>query len=77
MAATLSATGRKKKLLEVDAGVIAGVVAAEACAGISLVLICLRQKPLGPIHWGLMAVNVTAIVMIGIGEMTMMFMGRG
>jgi hypothetical protein len=39
MAAILSAAGRKKKILEADAGIVAGVVAAEVCAGIGIVLI--------------------------------------
>ena len=77
MAGILQSTGRKKKVLEVDAGVVAGVVVAEACAGISIVLICMRRKPLGPVHWGLVAVNVTAIVIIGACELLVMFMGLG
>ncbi len=76
MAGILFSAGRKKKVLEVDAGIIAGVVAAEACAGISIVLICMRRKPLGPVHWGLVAINVTTIVVVGIAELTIMFMGR-
>lgn len=76
MAGILFSAGRKKKVLEVDAGIVAGVVAAEACAGISIVLICIRRKPLGAVHWGLVAINVTTIVVVGIAELTIMFMGR-
>ena len=76
MAGILFSAGRKKKLLEVDAGIVAGVVAAEACAGISIILICMRRKPLGPVHWGLVAANVTSIVVIGVAELAVMFMGR-
>ena len=76
MAGILFSAGRKKKVLEVDAGIVAGVVAAEACAGISIVLICMRRKPLGPVHWGLVAVNVTSVAVIGIAELVVVFMGR-
>jgi hypothetical protein len=76
MASVLFSTGRKKKVLEVDAGMVAGVIAAEACAGISIVLACMRRKPLGPVHWGLVIVNVITIVILGIAELTIMFMGR-
>jgi hypothetical protein len=76
MAGILFSAGRRKKVLEVDAGIVAGVVAAEACASISMVLICMRRKPLSAVHWGLVAVNVASIVVIGIAELTIMFMGR-
>lgn len=76
MTAILSSAGRKEKILEVDAGIVAGVMAAKACAGISIVLICIRRKPLGPVHRGLVAVNVTAILAVGIADLTVMFMGR-
>ena len=76
MAGILFSAGRRKKVLEVDAGIVAGVVAAEACAGISIVLICMRRKPLGAVHWGLVTINVTTIVVLGIAELTIMFMGR-
>jgi hypothetical protein len=76
IASILFSTGRKKKMLEVDAGMVAGVVAAEACAGISVVLLCMRRKPLGPVHWGLVIVNVVTIMILGIAELTIMFMGR-
>lgn len=72
MSAILLGSGRKKKQLEVDAGVVTGVVAAWASAGISVVLICMRRQKLGPIHWGLFAVNVAIIVTLGTGEMALM-----
>lgn len=73
MAATLLGTGRKKRRLEVDAGVVTGVVAAEACVGVSVVLICMRRQQLDPIHWGLIAVNIAVVAVVGVAEIALMF----
>lgn len=73
MAAVLLGTGRKKQRLEVDAGVVTGVVAAEACTGISIVLVCMRRQRLDPIHWGLVTVNIAVVAVIGVAELALMF----
>ncbi|ETN45389.1 uncharacterized protein HMPREF1541_09220 [Cyphellophora europaea CBS 101466] len=77
MASILLGTGKKKRRLEVDAGVVTGVVAAEACVGVSIVLISMRRQKLGPVHWGLMAVNATVITVVGIAELVLMFGNTG
>ena len=76
MAAILLSTGRRKKVLEVDAGVVAGVVVAEACATASIVLLCMRRQRLSVLHYGLVAINITTIIVLGIAELTLMFAGR-
>ena len=76
MAGILESSGRKKKVLEVDAGVVAGVAVAEACATISVVLICMRRQSLGALHWGFLLVNITIVVIIGIAILAMMFAPR-
>jgi hypothetical protein len=77
LAGILLSTGRKKKRLEVDAGAVTGIVAAEAAAGIAVVLICMRRQQLGPIHWGLFAVNVAVVVTVGIGLMALVLGNSG
>lgn len=72
MAGILLGTGRKKRRLEVDAGVVTGVVAAEACIGTSIVLVCMRRQSLDPVHWGLVAVNVAVVVVVGVAELALM-----
>lgn len=72
VAGILLGTSKKKRGLEVDAGVITGVVAAEACAGISIVLICMRRQKLGPVHWGLVAVNIAVVAVVGVAELALM-----
>ena len=76
MAGILESSGRRKKVLEVDAGVVAGVAVAEACASMSVVLICMRRKELSTLHWGLLFVNVAVVVVVGIAELMMMFTGH-
>ena len=76
MAAILLSTGRRKKVLEVDAGVVAGVMVAEACATASIVLLCMRRQRLSVLHYGLVAINITTIIVLGIAELTLMFAGR-
>jgi hypothetical protein len=73
----LLSAGKKKKRLEVDAGAVTGIVAAEAAAGIATVLICMRRQQLGPIHWGLFAVNVAVVVTVGIAEMALVLGNSG
>ena len=72
MSGALLATGRKKKRLEVDAGVVTGAVSAFACIGIAIVLICMRRESLGPIHWGFFAVQVAVVGTVGIALLVLM-----
>lgn len=76
MSAILLSSGRKKKVLEVDAGVVTGVIAAEACACVSVMLMCMRRQRLSILHYGLVTVNVCIIVVLGAAELTLMFAGR-
>ncbi|RMZ86715.1 hypothetical protein DV736_g6059, partial [Chaetothyriales sp. CBS 134916] len=73
MAALLENAGRKKKVFEVNAGVVAGVTVAELCAATSSVLICMRREKLSAIHWGLVFVNIVVIVVIGVAELARAF----
>ncbi|KPI44634.1 uncharacterized protein AB675_8694 [Cyphellophora attinorum] len=72
VAGILLGTGRKKKRLEVDAGVVTGIVAAWACVGISVVLICMRRQKIGPIHWGIFAIQVAVVIVVGVGQLVLM-----
>ncbi|EXJ77424.1 hypothetical protein A1O3_09650 [Capronia epimyces CBS 606.96] len=73
MSGILLATGRRKAFVEVDAGVVAGVIFAEACVMAAVILIFMRKQRLGILHWGLVAVAVASVVVIGVGLLALMF----
>ncbi|RMD42394.1 hypothetical protein DV735_g2717, partial [Chaetothyriales sp. CBS 134920] len=73
MAGLLENTGRKKKVFEVNAGVVAGVSVAELGAATSVVLVCMRREKLSRIHWALVVSNVAVIVIIGVAELIIAF----
>ncbi|KAK5053883.1 hypothetical protein LTR84_001845 [Exophiala bonariae] len=73
MSSILLGTGRRKAAVEVDLGVIAGVIAAEACAVCAMVLVMLRKQRLSILHWGIVSVFVAAIVTVGVSLLALMF----
>jgi len=73
MSAILLGTGRRKAVIEVDAGVVAGVVAAEACAIGAMVLIMLRKQGLSILHWAVVGALVATIVIAGVALLSLMF----
>ncbi|KEF55929.1 uncharacterized protein A1O9_07509 [Exophiala aquamarina CBS 119918] len=73
MSAVLLGTGRRKAVVEVDAGVVAGVIAAEACAVGAIVLIMLRKQRLSILHWGIVGASVATIVIVGVSLLALMF----
>lgn len=73
MSGILLAAGRRKAFVEVDAGVVAGVVFAEACAIAAVILIFMRKQPLSVVHWGLVGVMVASVVVIGVALLALMF----
>lgn len=73
MSAVLLGTGRRKAVVEVDAGVVAGVVAAEVCAVAAIVLIMLRKQRLSILHWAIVGVSVATIVIVGVSLLALMF----
>lgn len=73
MSSILLGTGRRKAAVEVDAGVIAGVIAAEACAVCAMVLVMLRKQRLSVLHWGIVSVSVAVIVTVGVSLLALMF----
>lgn len=75
MSSILLGTGRRKAFVEVDAGVIAGVVAAEACAVGAIILILIRKQRLSVVHWGLVGVSVSIVVVVGMALLALMFSG--
>ncbi|KAI1616209.1 hypothetical protein EDD36DRAFT_126162 [Exophiala viscosa] len=76
MSSILLATGRRKAYFEVDAGVFAGVISAEACAVAAMILIMMRKQRLSVLHWGLVAVTVASVVVIGVALIALMFAGQ-
>lgn len=77
MSSILLGTGRRKAYVEVDAGVVAGVVSAETCAVAAIILIMMRKQRLSVLHWGLVAVLISAVVVIGVALLSFMFAGGG
>lgn len=75
MSSILLGTGRRKAYFEVDAGVLAGVISAEVCAVAAMVLIMMRKQRLSVVHWGLVAVLVASVVVIGVALIALMFAG--
>lgn len=75
MASILLGTGRRKAFVEVDAGVVAGVIVAETCAVAAVVLIMLRKQRLSIVHWGLVGVLVASVVVLGVAILALMFAG--
>lgn len=73
MSSILLGTGRRKAAVEVDIGVVAGVIAAEACAVCAMVLVMLRKQRLSILHWGLVSVSVATIVTVGVSLLALMF----
>ncbi|KAG9788836.1 hypothetical protein ABEF95_014054 [Exophiala dermatitidis] len=73
MSGILLATGRRKALVEVDAGVVAGIVFAEACAVTAVILIFMRKQRLSVVHWGIVGVMVASIVVLGVALLALMF----
>jgi SPX domain protein involved in polyphosphate accumulation len=71
----LLGTGRRKAFVEVDVGVIAGVIAAEACSFAAIVLIFMRRQKLSTLHWGLVGVGVATSITIGVAILALMFAG--
>lgn len=72
MAGILLGTERQKTRLETDTGVVTTVVVAQACAGVTIVLLFMRRQKLDPIRWGLVAVNVAIIFVVGIAEIALL-----
>ncbi|KAL6251243.1 hypothetical protein RBB50_001451 [Rhinocladiella similis] len=77
MSSILLGTGRRKAYVEVDAGVVAGVISAETCAVAAIILIMMRKQRLSVLHWGLIAVLVSGVVVIGVALLSFMFAGGG
>ncbi|KIW13404.1 hypothetical protein PV08_08592 [Exophiala spinifera] len=75
MSSILLGTGRRKAYVEVDAGVVAGVVSAETCAIAATILIMMRRQQLSVLHWGLVAVLVSSVVVVGVALLSFMFAG--
>lgn len=75
MASILLGTGRKKASTEVHAGVLAGVIAAEACAIAATVLILMRKQRLSVLHWGFVGLFVAGVIVTGIALLAMTFAG--
>ncbi|KIV88749.1 hypothetical protein PV10_08400 [Exophiala mesophila] len=75
MSSILLGTGRRKAFVEVDAGVVAGVVAAETCAVGAIILILIRKQRLSIVHWGLVGVSVSVVVVVGMALLALMFSG--
>ncbi|KIV78977.1 hypothetical protein PV11_06574 [Exophiala sideris] len=77
MSSILLGTGRRKAYFEVDAGVLAGVISAETCAVAAMILIMMRKQRLSVVHWGLVAVMVACVVVIGVALIALIFAGEG
>lgn len=75
MAGILLGTGRRKARVEVDAGVVAGVISAETCAVAAMILILMRKQRLSVIHWGVVGVLVASAVVLGMALLALMFAG--
>ncbi|KIX04675.1 uncharacterized protein Z518_05545 [Rhinocladiella mackenziei CBS 650.93] len=75
MSAILLGTGRKKAFIEVDAGVLGGVITAEICAVTAMILILMRKQILSVVHWGIVAVAVASVVVVGVAQLALMFAG--
>jgi hypothetical protein len=73
MSGILLATGRRKAFVEVDAGVVAGVIFAEACAIGAVILIYMRKQRLSVVHWGLVGVMIASVMVIGVALLALMF----
>ncbi|EXJ82069.1 hypothetical protein A1O1_08138 [Capronia coronata CBS 617.96] len=73
MSSILLGTGRRKAMVEVDAGVLAGVIFAEMCAITAVILIFMRKQRLSVLHWGLVGVMVASVVVIGVALLALMF----
>jgi len=70
MSTILKATGRKKAALEVNAGVISGVVAADGCGVIAIGLLCMRKRrTVTVLHQ--IAVGLAFAVVVGAGIVLM------
>ena len=77
MSAILLESGRKKKVFEVDAGAIGGIVVAEACAIGAGVLICMRRQRLPLCHWVLVVTAIVAAVVLGIVQVAEVAVSAG
>jgi hypothetical protein len=75
MAGILLGAGRRKAFVEVDAGVVAGVVCAETCAVAAMILIMMRKQRLSVIHWGLVGVLVASVMVVGVALLALVFAG--
>ena len=67
ISAILLGAGRRKAKVAVDAGIVVGIVAAELCAIVSIALLWMRRMPIGVLHWGIVCVCVSGIVIVGAG----------
>jgi len=73
MAGILLDAGRRKAIVQVDAGVIVGVVVAEICAIVSVVLLFSRRQQLSILHWALMGVAIAGVVVVGVAIVSLMW----
>lgn len=71
----LLSNGRKKASIKVNAGVLVGVITAETCIIISMVLFFMRKQRLSVFHSGLFGVSVAAVVVMGVALLVQMFRG--
>lgn len=67
ISAILLGAGRRKAKVEVDVGIVVGIASAEVCAIISIALVWMRRMPIGVVHWGIVCVSVSGIVIVGAG----------
>ncbi|KEF57226.1 uncharacterized protein A1O9_07416 [Exophiala aquamarina CBS 119918] len=65
MAGTLLSINRQKGQVEIDARVVAGIVTAEMCAVLAVIMIFMRKQRLHIFHWGLFIVAVAGVTTIG------------
>lgn len=73
MSSILLGTGRRKAKVQVDVGVLTGVLAAEVCAVCAMVLIMLRKQRLSVLHWGIVGASVAIVVIVGVSLLALMF----
>ena len=67
MSGILLTTGRKKELLEVDAGATTGVIVAFLCTISSIVLVYMRKEKLTKLEWLSLTLADGVTVLLGAG----------
>jgi len=72
MTGMLLCTARRKVAVEVDGRVVAGIVTAETCAVVTVILIFRRKQRLRVLHWGLVGGAVAGVGTIGVAMLGLM-----